>query len=65
VGDSRPTLWEINRYFLILGATGFGGPVALANYMHRDLVERRHHRRRRARRYRDVVLREEPTHVSG
>lgn len=42
MGDSRPTLWEINRYFLILGATGFGGPVALANYMRRDLAERRH-----------------------
>jgi chromate transporter len=28
-------------YFLRLGATGFGGPVALANYMRRDLVEAR------------------------
>jgi len=28
-------------YFLWLGALGFGGPVALANYMRRDLVERR------------------------
>jgi chromate transporter len=26
-------------YFLRLGATGFGGPVALAHYMRRDLVE--------------------------
>src|SRR6478736_1269822 len=28
-------------YFLQLGATGFGGPIALAGYMQRDLVERR------------------------
>ncbi|HJT18337.1 MAG TPA: chromate transporter, partial [Thermoanaerobaculia bacterium] len=28
-------------YFLRLGATGFGGPVALAHYMRRDLVETR------------------------
>lgn len=28
-------------YFLRLGALGFGGPVALANYMRRDLVEER------------------------
>ncbi|MBI2538881.1 MAG: chromate efflux transporter [Deltaproteobacteria bacterium] len=35
------TLWELVRYFLYLGAFGFGGPVALAGFMHRDLVERR------------------------
>jgi chromate transporter len=29
-------------YFLWLGTTGFGGPIALAGYMQRDLVERRH-----------------------
>jgi chromate transporter len=29
------------RYFLYLGALGFGGPIALAGYMQRDLVERR------------------------
>jgi chromate transporter len=29
------------RYFLRLGATGFGGPVALANAMRRDLVDAR------------------------
>jgi len=34
------TLKEITLYFLRLGAWGFGGPVALVGYMHRDLVER-------------------------
>lgn len=29
------------RYFAGLGASGFGGPIALVGYMHRDLVERR------------------------
>jgi chromate transporter len=29
------------RYFLWLGATGFGGPIALVGHMQRDLVERR------------------------
>src|SRR6187399_3535082 len=28
-------------YFLWLGTLGFGGPIALAGYMQRDLVERR------------------------
>jgi chromate transporter len=40
---SQPTysLKELSLYFLKLGATGFGGPVALVNYIHRDLVERK------------------------
>ncbi len=33
------TLKELVIYFLKLGTWGFGGPVALAGYMHRDLVE--------------------------
>jgi chromate transporter len=35
------TLKELIFYFLRLGTTGFGGPVALVGYMQRDLVERR------------------------
>jgi chromate transporter len=34
-------LWPLVRYFLRLGAFGFGGPIALAGYMQRDLVPRR------------------------
>ncbi|MGH7422752.1 MAG: chromate transporter, partial [Candidatus Methylomirabilales bacterium] len=33
--------WRFLLYFLYLGALGFGGPIALAGYMQRDLVERR------------------------
>ena len=29
------------RYFLKLGSSGFGGPIALVGYMHRDLIEDR------------------------
>jgi chromate transporter len=36
------SLWDLVKYFLRLGSFGFGGPVALVGYMHRDLVERRH-----------------------
>ncbi|MES2047050.1 MAG: chromate transporter [Pseudomonadota bacterium] len=35
------TLWQMLLYMLRLGALGFGGPVALVGYMHRDLVEHR------------------------
>jgi len=37
----RPSTGALLRYFLYLGALGFGGPVALIGYMQRDLVERR------------------------
>jgi len=35
------TLRDVLKYFLYLGTFGFGGPIALAGYMQRDLVERR------------------------
>lgn len=35
------TLGHLVHYALQLGTIGFGGPVALVGYMHRDLVERR------------------------
>jgi chromate transporter len=38
--NSLPPFRALVGYFLRLGLTGFGGPVALANYMRRDLVER-------------------------
>jgi chromate transporter len=42
VSDLAPcTKRELTLYFLRLGATGFGGPIALAGHMQRDLVERR------------------------
>src|SRR5438552_2311172 len=35
------TLRQLVLYFFKLGYAGFGGPVALIGYMHRDLVEER------------------------
>lgn len=35
------SLGDLGRYFLRLGAFGFGGPIALAGYMQKDLVEQR------------------------
>ena len=35
------SLRDLLRYLLYLGTLGFGGPIALAGYMQRDLVERR------------------------
>jgi chromate transporter len=41
--EERPeySITDLTKYFLKLGTTGFGGPVALVGYMHRDLVETR------------------------
>jgi len=40
--DTVPcTMREFLLYFLRLGTFGFGGPIALAGYMQRDLVEQR------------------------
>jgi chromate transporter len=35
------SLHDLAQYFVRLGALGFGGPIALAGYMQRDLVEGR------------------------
>lgn len=35
------SIGQLTSYFLRLGTFGFGGPVALVGYMHRDLVETR------------------------
>ena len=40
-GTPNYTLPQLVLYILRLGALGFGGPVALVGYMHRDLVEQR------------------------
>lgn len=39
--EVRPTTRDLALYFLRLGTTGFGGPVALVGHMQRDLVEAR------------------------
>ncbi len=36
---SRCSLRKLLLYFLRLGSLGWGGPIALAGSMHRDLVE--------------------------
>lgn len=38
-GNPSYSIWQLAIYFLKLGTWGFGGPVALVGYMHRDLVE--------------------------
>ncbi|PJJ83061.1 chromate transporter [Mucilaginibacter auburnensis] len=38
---TKYSLRELTFYFLKLGSWGFGGPVALVGYMHRDLVEQK------------------------
>src|SRR5712664_744642 len=40
-GETQPKLREFLLYFLHLGALGFGGPIALAGHMQKDLVEGR------------------------
>ncbi len=40
-GETQPRLREFLLYFLHLGALGFGGPIALAGHMQKDLVEER------------------------
>jgi chromate transporter len=39
--QSNYTITNLIYYFIRLGALGFGGPVALVGYMHRDLVEQK------------------------
>jgi len=41
VNQPAYSLRQLIVYFLKLGSIGFGGPVALVGYMHRDLVENR------------------------
>jgi len=39
--SQKPSLWHLACYFLKLGATGFGGPVALTSAMQSDLIDNR------------------------
>src|SRR6202011_449200 len=41
VVETQPKLRELLLYFLRLGTLGFGGPIALAGHMQKDLVEQR------------------------
>src|SRR5713101_1331718 len=38
---SAYSLWQLVQHMTKLGTIGFGGPVALVGYMHRDFVEER------------------------
>jgi chromate transporter len=40
-GEIPVSAWRFYLYFLRLGTFGFGGPIALAGFMQRDLVEER------------------------
>ncbi len=40
-GPPRVRIRDLVRYYLYLGALGFGGPVALCGQMERDLVQER------------------------
>ena len=41
VPGEPPGFGAVLRYFLRLGTSGFGGPIAVVGYMQRDLVEQR------------------------
>jgi chromate transporter len=41
IGTAACSLRQFLLYFLHLGTFGFGGPIALAGYMQRDLMEQR------------------------